>query len=209
MKRALTKRQNQIFEFIKKYTIENHKPPTIREICKKFNFRSTNSAYSVLKALEKKGYIQRTNLKARNININNFKFDRTQTELKEIPLVSTFDAQNPLTMFTNLNGTIKLDAKIFDTPPSFAVEVTDDGMQKEGILKGDIAIINQNSELKNGSIVFAVIKNEGLIRQYKNENNEIYLIPSNRGYGVLKFKEGDKNLWIGGEVSLIIRKLNR
>ncbi|CUS76708.1 repressor LexA [Candidatus Kryptonium thompsonii] len=209
MKEALTKRQNQIFEFIKKYTIENHKPPTIREICKKFNFKSTNSAYSVLKALERKGYIQRTNLKARNININDFKLDKTQIDLKEIPLISTFDAQNPLRMFTNLNGTIKLDMKIFDTLPSFAVEVTDDGMQKDGIFKGDIAIITQSLEIKNGSIVFAVIKNEGLIRHYKNENNEIYLIPSSRGYETLKFKEGDKNLWIGGEVSFIIRKLKR
>lgn len=148
-------------------------------------------------------------MKARNININDFKLDKTQIDLKEIPLISTFDAQNPLRMFTNLNGTIKLDMKIFDTLPSFAVEVTDDGMQKDGIFKGDIAIITQSLEIKNGSIVFAVIKNEGLIRHYKNENNEIYLIPSSRGYETLKFKEGDKNLWIGGEVSFIIRKLKR
>lgn len=210
MKKALTKRQNQVFEFIKEYMIENHKPPTIREICKQFNFKSTNSAFSVLKALEKKGYIQMTNLKARNININDFKFNKTQTELKEIPLVSTsFSAKDPLMMFTNLNGTIKLDTKIFDASSSFAVEVTDDGMQKDGIFKGDIAIITQNLELKNESIVFAVVKNEGLIRRYKNEKDEIYLIPSSRGYEILKFKKGDENLWIGGEVSFIVRKLKR
>ncbi len=209
MKKTLTKRQNQVLEFIRKYTIENQKPPTIREICKKFNFKSTNSAHSILKALEKKGYIQRTNFKSRNININNFKLNETPNEIKEIPLVSTFDSQNPFMMFANLSGTIKLDPKLFAHSPLFALEVPDDGMQKYGIFKGDIAIVTQNPDIKNGSIVFAVVGTEGLIRYYKNENGEIYLIPSSRGYETLKFKEEDKTLWIGGEVSLIIRKLNR
>lgn len=208
MKKTLTKKQNQVLEFIRKYTLENQKPPTIREICKKFNFNSTNSAHSILKALEKKGYIQRTNFKSRNININNFKLNEKQSEIKEIPLVSTFDAQNPFMMFANLNGTIKLDPKLFAYSPLFAFEVPDDGMQKDGIFKGDIAIVTQSPNIKNGSIVFAVIGNEGLVRYYKNENGEVYLIPSNRGYETLKFKEGDKTLWIGGEVSLIVRKLN-
>lgn len=208
MLKALTKRQNEVLEFIKEYTMKNLKPPTIREICKKFNFKSTNAAHSVLKALEKKGYIKRANFKARNITINDLKLNKRQDEVKEIPLISNFDAQNPLSMFTNLSGTIKLDSKIFGFSPYFAVEVPDDGMRKDGIFKGDIAIITHKSNLKNGSIVFASVGNEGLIRYFKKtENGEIYLMPSSRGYEVLKFKEGDKNLWIGGEVSFIIRKL--
>ncbi|MDW8108602.1 MAG: transcriptional repressor LexA [Candidatus Kryptonium sp.] len=207
MKKTLTEKQNLILEFIKKYTLENQKPPTIREICKKFNFKSTNAVYSILKSLEKKGYIQRTNLKSRNININDFKLNESHNEFKEIPLISTFDAQNPLAMFANLSGTIKLDPKLFSFSPQFALEVPDDGMQKDGIFKGDIAIVTQNQNIKNNSIVFAVVGSEGLIRRYKNENGEIYLLPSSRGYETLKFNEGDKNLWIGGEVSFIIRKL--
>ncbi len=208
MQKALTERQNEILEFIKEYTMKNQKPPTVREICKKFNLKSTNAVHSILNALEKKGYIKRANFKARNIIINDLKLDKKQNEVKEIPLISNFDAQNPLSMFTNLSGTIKLDSKIFATSPSFAVEVPDDGMRKDGIFKGDIAIITQRLNLKNGTIVFASVGNEGLIRYLKKtKNGEIYLIPSSRGYKALKFKEGDQNLWIGGEVSFIIRKL--
>lgn len=209
MNKALTRRQNEVLEFIKEYTLKNLKPPTIREICKKFNFKSTNATHSILKALEKKGYIKRSNFKARDIIINDFQLNnKTQTELKEIPLISNFDARNPFVMFTNLNGTIKLDFKMFGSSSSFAVEVPDDGMRKDGIFKGDIAIINQKSNPKNGSIVFAIAGNEGMIRYFKNENGEIHLIPSSRGYETLKFKENDENLWIGGEVSFIIRKLS-
>ncbi len=208
MQRALTERQNEILEFIKEYTMRNLKPPTVREICKKFNFKSTNAVHSILKALEKKGYIKRANFKARNIIINDLKLNKRQDEIKEIPLISNFDAQNPFSMLTNLSGTIKLDSNIFGPSPYFAVEVPDDGMRKDGIFKGDIAIITQKTNLKNGSIVFASVENTGLIRYLeRTESGEIHLIPSSRGYEVLKFKEGDKNLWIGGEVSFIIRKL--
>lgn len=208
MLKPLTKRQNEILEFIKGYTIKNLKPPTVREICKEFNFKSTNAVHSILKALEKKGYIKRANFKARNIIINDLKLRKKQDEVKEIPFISNFNAQNPFSMFTNLSGTVKLDSKLFGSSPSFAVEVSDDGMQKEGIFKGDIAVITQKSNLKNGSIAFVIVENEGLIRYLKkNENGEIYLIPSSRGYEMLKFKENDPNLWIGGEVSFIIRKL--
>lgn len=206
-KKNLTKKQNQVFEFIKKYTLQNQKPPTVREICESFNFKSTNSAYSILKSLEKKGYIQRKNLKARNINVNDLNLNETQNEVKEIPIISIFDASNPLKMFTELSGTLKLDSKLFGHASMFAVEVPDDGLRKNGIFKGDIAIISQNSNVKNESIIFAVIGNEGLIRYYKNERGEIQLIPSSRGYEVLRIKEGDKNLWIGGEVFFILRKL--
>jgi repressor LexA len=209
LNKTLTKKQNQVLEFIKEYTLKNLKPPTVREICKKFNIKSTNAVYSILKALEKKGYIQKPDSKARNIIINNFKINSTQNDFVEIPIISNFNAKNPFAMFTNLNGTLKLDPKIFhSTSSSFAVEVTDDGMHKIGIFKGDIAIINQKSNPKNGSVIFAVAGNEGLIRYFKNENGEINLIPSSRSYETLKFKEGDENLWIGGEVSFIIRKLS-
>ncbi len=209
MKQTLTKKQNQVLDFIKDYTLKNQKPPTIREICKKFNFKSTNAVYSILKTLEKKGYIQKPNSKARNIIINDLKINPTKNEFIEIPIISNFNAKNPFAMFTQLNGTLKLDPKNFQIPsPSFAVEVTDDGMQKNGIFKGDIAIVVQKANPKNDSIVFAVVGNEGLIRQFKIENGEINLIPSSRGYETLKFKEGDENLWIGGEVSWIIRKLS-
>ncbi len=207
MSKALTKRQNEILEFIKNYTLENLKPPTVREICQKFNFKSTNAVYSILSALEKKGYIKKTGFKARNLSINNLKLNEKQDNIKQIPLISNFDAKEPLTMFTNLNGTIKLDPTIFNPPPSFAVEVPDDGMRKDGIFKGDIAIVNQKSKLKNGNIVFAVVRNEGLIRYFKSESEDIYLIPANRGYETLKLKKEDENLWIGGEVTFIIRKL--
>ncbi len=185
------------------------KPPTVREICKKFNIRSTNAVYSILKALEKKGYIQKPDSKARNIIINDLKINPAQNDLVEIPIISNFNAKNPLAMFTNLKGTLKLDPKIFPiTSSSFAVEVTDDGMHKAGIFKGDLAIVNQKSNPQNGSIIFAVVENEGLIRFFKNENGEINLTPSSKSYETLKFKEGDENLWIGGEVSFIIRKLS-
>ncbi len=205
--KALTEKQNQILEFIKDYISKNLKPPTVREICERFNFKSTNAVYSILKLLEKKGYIQKINGKSRNIMLKDTIFN-DKNDIKEIPLISRFDSKKPLLMFTNLNGTVKIDSKMLDDSSSFAVIVPDDGMQKAGIFKSDIAVIKQDVEIENGDIIFAVIGNNALIRFFKSEQGKIYLVPSARGYETLIFNEDDKNLWIGGKVSLIIRKIS-
>jgi repressor LexA len=205
--RPLTERQNQILEFIRDYISKNLKPPTVREICEEFKFKSTNAVYSILKSLEKKGYIKKVNGKSRNIIPKDIMF-KEENDIKEIPLLSKFNSKNPLLMFTNLIGTVKIDAKMFDHPSSFAVIVPDDGMQKAGIFKNDIAIIKQDTKIENGDIVFAVTGNNAFIRYFKSEHGKIYLVPSARGYETLSFNEDDKNLWIGGKVSLIIRKIS-
>jgi len=206
--KSLTKRQNQVFEFIKDYISKNLKPPTVREICEKFNLKSTNAVDSILKSLERKGYIQKIKGKSRNIVLKNTTLKDNNNDIKEIPLLSKFEAKDPLTMFTNLNGTIKVDTKMFDPSSSFAIIVPDDGMQKSGIFKNDIAIIKQDAKIENGDIVFAVVGNDAFIRYFKSEHGKIHLIPSGRGYETLTLNNGDANLWIGGKVSIIIRKID-
>jgi repressor LexA len=209
MRRRLTKRQNQVFEFIKKFIEENHRPPTVREICREFNFSSTNSVHSIISSLEKKGYIRKERGVARGIAVPEDKLSTNgmYKDVKKIPLVSNFDANNPFMMLTNLDGTLKLDMQLANYESLFAVRVPDDGMERDGILKGDIAVVERKSEVRTGKIVFAIVENEGLIRYYKFENETIHLVPSNKSYDILKFPKDDPNLWIGGEVVLIIRKL--
>jgi repressor LexA len=90
--RPLTERQNQILEFIRDYISKNLKPPTIREICEEFKFKSTNAVYSILKSLEKKGYIEKVNGKSRNIIPKDIMF-KEENDIKEIPLISKFNSK--------------------------------------------------------------------------------------------------------------------
>ena len=207
-KEVLTKRQNQILEFIKIFIQKNQRAPTVREICKEFKFKSTNSAYQYINTLVKKGYLKKVH-GARGVIITdvNLLTARQDDSIKRIPVISNYSAQNPLTMFVNSDESIKISRELAPDTPLFAVKVPDDGMSKDGIFKGDIAVVNQKPNVENGKIIFAVYEETGFVRYYKTEGNIVCLIPSNRSYDKLELSKNDPKLWIGGEVVLIIRKL--
>ncbi len=65
----LTERQEQVLDFIRSCIKEKHLPPTVREICTEFGFAGPNATVGHLKALERKGYIQREFNRARGITL--------------------------------------------------------------------------------------------------------------------------------------------
>ena len=112
-RKELTSRQEEILEYIKKYSKENRMPPTVREIGNHFEISSTNGVRSILAALIKKGYINRSPRLSRGIEvIDNDKSGNVAeapSNTIEIPIVGRVAAGTPILAVQNLEGTVTID----------------------------------------------------------------------------------------------------
>ena len=111
-RKELTSRQEEILEYIKKYSKENRMPPTVREIGNHFEISSTNGVRSILAALIKKGYINRSPRLSRGIEVidsNSENAAEAPSNTIEIPIVGRVAAGTPILAVQNLEGTVTID----------------------------------------------------------------------------------------------------
>lgn len=214
MKLGLTKRQNDIFHFLREHIDKNGFPPTIQEICNKFGFASTNGVSQLLQALEKKGYIERVSKGAsRGIRILDDSAKKTYKSLqvqgaKNITLIGDGQSDNPLSVFLSPRGQLVIDANFFDTKGQlFGSVAEDDGMSADGIFQGDIVIVQQQQTAKNGQIIVGLVHDMKYIRRYTRTPNYTELSTGSKGFPRMRFPENDDSLAILGVVTGLIRKL--
>jgi len=209
--KTLTKKQNEVFEYIRRTIASEKRPPTIREICAKFKMKSTKGADNYLVALERKGYIKRDRNRSRGIKIlmGGGPGDISDNkEVRALPVVDDANTKNLFELITNLKGTIYVDNRFLDTSGAFIAIAGDDGMSGDGIFKGDYVIVRPNTNIPDGKIVVTIVDKEMLVRVYSNVNRRIHLDVSasnRRSYDRLVLSEGD-DFWIVGEVIGVMRK---
>ena len=117
-RKEMTARQEEIYEYIKKYSKENHMPPTVREIGNHFDISSTNGVRSILAALIKKGYINRSPRLSRGIEILSDDKESSKEVANntiEIPIVGRVAAGTPILAVQNLEGTVTIDRDFLAT----------------------------------------------------------------------------------------------
>lgn len=194
-----TKRQAAALNFIANYIVRYGYPPTIREIGDAMSIRSTNGVNDHLKALERKGYIKRTDTKSRAIRplfmANGKPFDQwlqektkkatlpdsaKPHEVQEIPLVGHIAAGTPISAIENLDETLLLDQSLLEASADiFALRVRGDSMINDGILDNDIIFVKKTADAPNGSIVAALIDGEATVKRYYHEGDRVRLQPAN------------------------------
>ncbi|MFA5927992.1 MAG: hypothetical protein WC838_01655, partial [Candidatus Margulisiibacteriota bacterium] len=111
---TLTEKQQDILDFINRYLETNSYPPALREIAKKFKFRSVTAVVDHLKALEKKGYIKRGKDLSRALEVLTFKPEFVKDNIVSIPILGSIAAGAPLLAVENLSGTIQIDSTIIN-----------------------------------------------------------------------------------------------
>jgi repressor LexA len=212
---GLTKRQSDILSFVKKVIQDNGIPPTITEICHWFNFSSTNGVHQHLKALEKKGYIKKLN-KGASRGIILLKSDETQSiedniaseNIKKLTIIGNGKAQKPHSVFMSNKGTIHVDTSYFDlTDDHFAAIASDNGLSGSGITPGDILIVKDNKEQKEGDIVFALVNDLSVARRFHNNHNGFELRSDTKGFPKMSFSPNDPTVAILGKVCGVLKKL--
>ncbi len=210
-KTGLTKRQSDIFKFLKDYKSENGYPPTIHEICSRFGFASTNGVHQQLGALEKKGYIERLKKGASRAIIIKDDDNKTATatadHIKDLTIVGEGRSDNPFSIFMAPKGSISIDARHIPADGQvFAAIVKDDGLSGSGISAGDIAIVRQGQNPDDESIVFAIVNDMNLIRRIKYGREGYELRSDTRGYPRINIPKGDSSAIILGSVTGLIKK---
>ncbi|SHK83129.1 transcriptional repressor LexA [Fibrobacter sp. UWH4] len=211
-RKELTSRQEEILEYIKKYAKENRMPPTVREIGNHFEISSTNGVRSILAALIKKGYINRSPRLSRGIEvIDNDKSGNVAeapSNTIEIPIVGRVAAGTPILAVQNLEGTVTIDRDFLACRSDvFALRVKGDSMINAGIFDGDLIFARQQKTAERGEIIVAQIENEATVKYYHPLADHVELRPANPRYRPIIVKN-DKDFTIAGKLIGVMRKVN-
>lgn len=177
----LTERQRQLLDFLRQQQRQNGVMPSTREIQRHFGFASQTAAMSHLRALERKGVIQRHANKARAVV---FPGDLDRPEIVDIPLFGTIPAGFPTDTPPEQEGCISVDIETLGIPrhaQTFALKVRGDSMIEAHILDGD-HVIMEFKEPRRGDIVAALIDGETTLKRYVTQGNRPYLKAENPEY---------------------------
>ncbi|MDR1316858.1 MAG: transcriptional repressor LexA [Spirochaetales bacterium] len=198
----LTERQKEILSFIRDYIRKYRFPPTIREIADCFQI-SPKSAHDHILALERKNVIAFSKNRSRTIEILGGSGTREE-QVRNIPIVGTVAAGNPIFVDENLEGYFKFSEHYLKKSDYFALRVKGDSMTGAGILNGDIAIISKHSEVHNGDIVVALVNEENAtLKRFFEEKNRVRLEAENPGYKTRYEQKG--NVVILGRLAHVMR----
>jgi len=210
-RKELTARQEEIYEYIKKYSKENHMPPTVREIGNHFEISSTNGVRSILAALIKKGYINRSPRLSRGLEIISNGSDSQEPAANntiEIPIVGRVAAGQPILAVQNLEGTVTIDRDFLACRSDvFALRVKGDSMINAGIFDGDLIFARQQKNAEQGEIVVAQIDNEATVKYYHPSSDHIELRPANPKYRPI-IVNNRKDFSIAGRVIGVMRRVS-
>lgn len=171
-------KQNEIYEFLKKYTEDKGYPPSVREICEAVSLRSTSTVHGHLKRLEKKGLIHRDPTKPRALEISELSMQKR--EVIDIPIIGKVTAGLPILAVENIEDTFSIPLNFVKSNNDlFILNVSGESMIEAGIQDGDLAIIEKTEDASNGDIVVALIENEATLKRFFKETDHIRLQPEN------------------------------
>ena len=178
----LTKRQEEILTYIKKYIVSHGYPPTVREIGKDLGVSSPATIHTHLNNLETKGFIKKEETKNRAIEllVDN-EFDNKQESSIEVPLLGKITAGSPIEAIERPNEYFSLPAYLIPRNKEvFTLLVNGESMINAGILDGDIVIVERTNTARNGEIVVAMTdENEVTLKTFYKESNYFRLQPEN------------------------------
>ena len=195
----LTKRQQEIFEYISSYIEKNHYSPTYDEIKDNFGLSALSTVHEHITELVNKGCLLRDEKSPRGIAVIPKK-----KQYMEIPLLGLIRAGKPIEAIETANEYIKIVREPVLKGNLYALKVEGDSMIEEGIFNNDIIITKKQSVADNGDMVVAIIdENEATLKKFYVEKNRIKLQPANHKYEPIYRKEVE----IRGVVIKIIRNL--
>ena len=175
----ISKKQEEILEYIKNEILNRGFPPAVREICEAVHLKSTSSVHAHLETLEKNGYIRRDPTKPRAIEILDDNFNLTRREVVNVPIVGTVAAGQPILAVENIENYFPIPAEYMPNEQSFFLKVKGESMVNIGILDGDQVLVKKQSTARDGDIVVAFIEDSATVKTFYKENGYIRLQPEN------------------------------
>jgi repressor LexA len=209
---GLTKRQEQTLEFIRKSIRDRGYPPTLREIGEHMGIRSTNGVNDHLRALERKGYLRREDMKSRALRVVDTPLEAsndTTDNVVEVQVLGRVAAGLPLLADENVIDTVRVDRMMVNGGREvFGLRVTGDSMIEAGILSGDYIFVRKQSVAERGDIVVALIGDEATVKHYYPEKDYIRFQPANSQMAPILVRATDfRSTMLLGQVVGVYRRL--
>jgi repressor LexA len=179
---GLTKRQAQTLDFIRQSIEERGYPPTLREIGESMGIRSTNGVNDHLRALERKGYLRREDMKSRALRLVGQEPEVASHDdnLLDVQILGRVAAGLPLLAEENVVDTVRIDRMLVRGGRDvFGLRVQGDSMIEAGILNGDYIFVRKQSSADRGDIVVALIGDDATVKYYFPEKDYVRFQPAN------------------------------
>ena len=175
----LTKRQSEIFDFIRKYSATNGYPPTVRDIGRAIGLASSSTVHAHLSNLEKVGLLRRDPSKPRAIELIADRARRAVDSPRRLPLVGRVAAGSPLLAEENVEEHVEVPEIAGGERGEYVLRVQGESMRDAGILEGDYVVVQPQDSAEDGEIVVALLGEEATVKRFFRETDHIRLQPEN------------------------------
>ncbi len=181
----LTKRQQEIFDFIKRYADDNGYPPTVRDIGKAVGLASSSTVHAHLSNLERLGLVRRDPTKPRALEL----LDRASAGVRNLveqagaglPLIGQVAAGTPLLAEENIEEYVQTPQVAGGEDGEYLLRIRGESMKNAGILDGDLVVVRRQDSARDGEIVVALVgeEAEATVKRFFQEADHIRLQPEN------------------------------
>jgi repressor LexA len=185
---SLTKRQQEIFDYVKRYVSEHGYPPTVRDIGKAIGLASSSTVHAHLANLEKLGMLRRDPTKPRAIEVLKDKALEVVTPVG-LPVVGQVAAGQPVLADENIEEYVPVPGIAGGDDGEFVLRVKGDSMKDAGILEGDFVIVRRQETAGDGEIVVALVGEEATVKRFFRENDHVRLQPENETMEPIRTRE--------------------
>jgi repressor LexA len=184
----LTKRQQEIFEFIKTYSKSHGYPPTVRDIGKAIGLTSSSTVHTHLANLEKIGILRRDPSKPRALELL---VDQAKKAVgpSGLPVVGRVAAGSPVLAEENIEEYVEVPELAGGDAGEYVLRISGDSMRDAGILDGDHVVVRKQDTARDGEIVVALVGEEATVKRYFKESDHIRLQPENDAHEPIRTRD--------------------
>jgi repressor LexA len=187
----LTKRQQEIFDFIKRYSARYGYPPTVRDIGKAVGLASSSTVHAHLANLEKIGLLRRDPTKPRAIELLDRAVDNVRSIVKPpgLPLVGQVAAGQPVLAEENIEEYVPTPRVAGGEEGEYLLRIRGESMKDAGIIDGDLVVVRPQETARDGEIVVALVGEDATVKRFFQESDHIRLQPENAAMEPIRTKE--------------------
>ncbi len=202
----LTRKQYQLFEYLQKKISGEGKTPSLREIAADLGV-SHNAVAQLMRQLESKGVLVREGRYSRSIRLRAPQQEELPSRVgggRELPVIGEITAGLPMYAQQVWDGTVVVDATLFQGENLFCLRIKGDSMCNAGILDGDLVICEPRQYAENGEIVAVLLHGEeATVKRFFLHAGHVELQPENEAYSPMRYSFGE--VLVQGKVIGVIR----
>jgi repressor LexA len=205
MAKGLTRRQEEILDFIVGRVRDEGFPPTLKEIAGRFGLASPNAARDHVLALERKGFLKRTGDKSRALSLDPA-LRAAASAPRGWPLVGVVPAGAPVLAEENFEGYVDLNELFGRGDGTFLLKVRGESMVGAGINDGDLVVVRHQEAVASGEIGVALVGGEATVKRLFHEEGSWRLQPENPAMDPIRVWDGDPEFRVAGKVIGVVRR---